>query len=1290
MGMSEKFTNRGLSVKLLAGFLAVACIAAIIGGFGIFKMRAIDASYAGTHEYETKSVITLNQMDAAYQRICIGLRELAFAGNMAADRGIAATIQELSRKVDTGIAELEKKAVSDEERKMTGDLKDAFAGFTSYREKFLRLAEGNKPEAAKLISDDGFRKSAEAVDRGIRKLVEAKSARLEMAWGESRSLSAASESAFLLFIAFGTLVCLATGVLFGRFVRRQLGCEPRRIVEIARSIAAGDLSVELDTTGKNDDNIVSSINEMILAIKKFAADAHILAQAGIAGNLNVRADETMHSGEYKQILSEVNRMLDAVLDPVHHTSECISQLSHGKIFDEITEGYNGDYVELKDSLNRLRNALSAMLVDVREVCVASYEGLLDTRLDASRHEGFFSKVAGGMNNIFENMTAPLKVSMDYIGKVSKGEIPEKITEEYRGDYKNIKESINAFVDTMGALRAELAMLIQASRDGDLSVKGNVDRFAGEWADIVGGLNELINGFRAPILVISSYLEQISRGEIPLGITDSYNGAFEQIKNNLNNCIDGFGGLLEANSVLQKLAINDHSEKVEGQYVGIYAEVGHGVNEVRERLMVAQDISIKLARGDLSSLELLKSINGGTGKRSENDQYLPALIGMIEAVKALVEDSRMLAGAAIDGQLLTRADAERHQGEFREIIRGVNDTLDAVIGPLYKTAECMGMIGMGQMPEQITDEFKGDFNDMKESTNNCISNVNILIEDVNMLVQAAVEGRFETRADIERHNGDFQKIVEGINKTLDKVVEKNVWYEAIIDSVPFPIHVTDMDMNWTFMNRVFEEMLVHAGQIKGRDSSMGLPCSNAAANICNSEACGIRQLQKGVKESFFDWHGSSCKQDTSYLINHKGDKIGYVEVVQDLTAIIRNRDFTKAEVERMAENLHRLADGDLDMDLALEQPDQYTAEAHANFSKINKNLENVKNALGTVISITKEIAGGDLTVEVEPRSEKDELMIYLGRMVKKLSDIIVDVKTAADNVAIGSRELSNGSEQLSQGATEQSASVEEVSSSMEQMAANIKQNSDNAQQTEKIALKAAGDAKEGGKSVAETVVAMKEIAGKISIIEEIARQTNLLALNAAIEAARAGEHGKGFAVVASEVRKLAERSQTAAGEIDKLSASSVQIAEKAGEMLARIVPDIQRTADLVQEISAASNEQSSGAGQINTAIQQLDKVVQHNASASEAMASTSVELSSQAEHLKGTISFFKLDDGPAATETGVVAAGRQVKPAPKNRVAQLTHGMPKKLNGGKKSGAGVALDLLKDARSDVADEEFERY
>lgn len=277
----------------------------------------------------------------------------------------------------------------------------------------------------------------------------------------------------------------------------------------------------------------------------------------------------------------------------------------------------------------------------------------------------------------------------------------------------------------------------------------------------------------------------------------------------------------------------------------------------------------------------------------------------------------------------------------------------------------------------------------------------------------------------------------------------------------------------------------------------------------------------------------------------------------------------------------------------------------------------------VVALAEEMAGGNLTVEVTPRSEKDQLMISLRNMVSRIEEIVQEAQASAENVTSGSQALSSSSEEMSQGATEQAASVEEASASVEEMTANIRQNADNSQSTEKLAIQSAHEAQQSGKAVGETVEAMQMIAEKIVIIEEIARQTNLLALNAAIEAARAGEQGKGFAVVAAEVRKLAERSQQAAAEINDLSNSSVAVAEQAGAALETLVPNIQRTAELVQEIAAASREQDTGADQIARAIQQLDSVIQQNASSSEEMASTSEELSSQSEQLSQTIEFFKI-------------------------------------------------------------------
>ncbi len=494
------------------------------------------------------------------------------------------------------------------------------------------------------------------------------------------------------------------------------------------------------------------------------------------------------------------------------------------------------------------------------------------------------------------------------------------------------------------------------------------------------------------------------------------------------------------------------------------------------------------------------------------------------------------------------------------------------------AECIQVanrVAEGDSSVNIEVKSKDEIGQLLAAMKHMVETIRALVNDVGMLAQAAVQGKLDTRADATRHQGDFHKIVEGVNETLDAVI----------------------------------------GPL------------NMAAN--------------------------------------------YVD---------------------------RISKGDI--------PPRITEEYKGDFNAIKQNLNILIDAMNEVTTAATEIAAGNLTVKVKERSAEDKLMHAMATMVSGLTEVAGNIQVVANHVTTGSQEMSASAEELSQGATEQSASVEEVSSSMEEMAGNIRQNSDNAQQTEKIALKAAEDGLESGKAVAETVVAMKEIAGKISIIEEIARQTNLLALNAAIEAARAGEHGKGFAVVASEVRKLAERSQTAAAEINKLSASSVQIAERAGEMLARIVPDIQKTADLVQEITAASNEQSSGADQINKAIQQLDQVIQQNASASEEMASTSVELLNQAEQLQTTIAFFKIDGATASgqkartsepAQSRIVQGMRTMRPAsgafrgieggrPASALAQTVpvH------DGNRKGSRGLSLDLIQEAKGDMTDEGFERY
>jgi methyl-accepting chemotaxis protein len=702
-----------------------------------------------------------------------------------------------------------------------------------------------------------------------------------------------------------------------------------------------------------------------------------------------------------------------------------------------------------------------VLEEIMRLLDASKEGRLSERGKATQFNGVHREMIQGINGIMDAVTAPLNVAANYVDRISKGDIPARITDTYNGDFNILKNNLNACIDAVNALVADAGILSKAAVDGKLTTRADATKHQGEYRKIVQGVNETLDAVIGPLNVAANYVDQISKGDIPAKITDTYNGDFNNLKNNLNACIDGLSGLIEANKILQRLANNDCSSRVEGTYQGIFAEVAKATNGALDRFRHAIAVVDMLGAGEYrEEMVSLQRI----GKRSESDTLIPSLIRTMSSIDALVTDAGMLAKAAVEGRLATRADATKHQGDYRKVVQGVNDTLDAVIGPLNVAAQYVDMISKGDVPPQITDTYNGDFNLIK-------NNLNTLVAAMNDITAAA-----------------------------------------------------------------------------------------------------------------------------------------------------------------------------------------------------------------------EEIANGNLTVELRERSPQDKLMQALSAMVAGLTRTVSDIRGIAGEVAAASQSISTASIQVSKGASAQAAAAEEASSSMEEMVSNIKQNADNAQTTDKIANKSAKDAQESGKSVLDAVAAMKEIANKISIIEEIARQTNLLALNAAIEAARAGEHGKGFAVVAAEVRKLAERSQKAAAEINQLSATTLKVSEKSGEMLDKLVPDIQRTAELVQEITAASKEQDTGAEQINKALQQLEQVIQQNASASEEMASTTEELTGQSDQLVSALGFFHTGDeggGPARKSAGVKA--RPVQAAPARAAKPSGHAT----SFGAKPGAGGVSLRLKDKHDDL-DGEFERY
>jgi methyl-accepting chemotaxis protein len=486
---------------------------------------------------------------------------------------------------------------------------------------------------------------------------------------------------------------------------------------------------------------------------------------------------------------------------------------------------------------------------------------------------------------------------------------------------------------------------------------------------------------------------------------------------------------------------------------------------------------------------------------EIGQLANAFRNMNGKICDVLEETARVIQAAQNGILEDRCEIAPFEGGWRELVSGVNAVIDAFVPPIMVTAEYLDRIAMGDVPDTLTHDARGDFKAIQQSLNLLITNIRNVLHEAQELIHAVQEGTFGIRGNAETYSGDWQELVSGMN--------------SIVDAFTTPL-------------------------------------------------------------------------------------------------------------TRTSENLVKMAQGNI--------PETITEEYRGDFNHLKESLNALILSMHDITRLAETIADGNLTVTVRERSQQDALMQALNRMVQRLNAIVLTVREAADNVSVGSQGMSQSMAEMSQGTTEQATAAEEAASSMEQMAANIRQNSNNALQTEKIAVKAAEDARTSGLAVQETVKAMQDITKKVSIIEEIARQTHMLSLNATIEAAKAQDYGKGFGVVASEVRALAERSQAAAVEIGQLTGSSIAVAEKAGAMLTKLVPDIERTAELIQEIAAASNEQTSGANQINRAIQQLDNVIQQNAASTEEMAATAEELSAQAEQLRATIDFFRSDDTDRKRET----------------------------------------------------------
>jgi methyl-accepting chemotaxis protein len=723
-----------------------------------------------------------------------------------------------------------------------------------------------------------------------------------------------------------------------------------------------------------------------------------------------------------------------------------------------------------------------------------------------------------------------------------------------------------------------------------------------------------------------------------------------------------------------------------EFRGIVQGINDTLDAVIEPLNVAADYVDKLSKGQLPP-RLTREYRGDFNTIKNN------LNQCIDAIERLITDAAQLSQSAVAGKLSARADVHLHQGDYRKIVGGFNDTLDAVIGPLNVAAECVDKISKGNIPPKITASYQGDFNTIKDNLNRCIDAVNLLVSDAQLLAKSAVEGRLSTRADASRHEGDFKRVVTGVNDTLDAVIGPlNAAANCInrISRGDVPPRITESyqgDFNTLkdslnncidAINRLIEDTK-HLSQAAAAGKLGTRADASAHQGDFRTIVTGINATLDAVIEPLTI--AATCVDRIS-----KGDippKITQ-NFAGDFNTIKNNLNECIDAINRLTHDTQALSEsailGKLDT----------RADANAHFGDFKRIVEGINHTLDAIIGpvmeatgVLESLAQYDLRTRVTGDYQGDHARIKnaLNGTAQALHDALAQVALAVEQVAEASKQIAASSQSVAQGASEQASSLEETSSSLEEMASMTKQNADNTIQARSLAQTTKEAAESGGRSMVKMTDAMQKIrsaaegtAQIIKDINDIAFQTNLLALNAAVEAARAGEAGRGFAVVAEEVRNLALRSKEAAKKTEDLIQMSVGNAEngrvitdEVAKSLGEIVTAAGKVNDIIGEIAVASQEQSRGIEQVNTAVSEMDKVVQVAAANAEESSSASEELSGQSEELAGLVARFKLDRqqmrstekrtlGPESSKLGGHAPQRRVMPkAAPRRAAPGTNG-----------------------------------
>ena len=1094
-----------MSPKLIGTFLLISLFTVLVGIFGIFKLQSAQSSDLQLYEKMTVPIGQMSTMVGSFQRSRVNLRDALMTGDFAT---YGQRAEDLMTAMAKASDEVQKTLLTDDGRATFKAYSEALAGYRVQQTRMLRLTEAGKRADAEVILHGEGRAAADKLNAALDALSTAKLALAKTVSDANAAQTSSAITAMIIVMILAVLVAVAIGVVIAGSIAAPLAKAVDIMKELSKGhlgmrlklerkdeigqlataldaygehqqlgsvatlkrLGAGDLSMAL-TAQDAQDEVTPAFLQVTSALRAMAAEVQGLAKAAVEGRLAVRADASQYQGEYKKIVQGFNDTLDAVIGPLNVTAEYVDKVAKGVIPPEITTNYQGEYNLIKINLNSLVRMMSELLSETDKIIKGAADGQLEIRADASKFVGGWNKLVSGVNDAVTNIVNPMNVTADYVDKVAKGIIPPAITTEYKGQYNLIKINLNNMVTMMSELLSETDKIIKGAADGQLEIRADASRFVGGWNKLVSGVNDAVTNIVNPMNVTADYVDKVAKGIIPPAITTEYKGQYNLIKINLNNMVAMMSELLSETDKITKAAIAGQlgTRAEAGKFVGGWNKLVDGVNKTLDAVIVPLNVSAgyvdRISKGDIPP-KITDNYNGDFNTIKNN------LNQCVEAVNALVADAATLAKAGVEGKLATRADAAKHQGDFRKIVQGFNETLDSVIGPINDVQRVMAAMEQGDLTAHISNEYRGDLQKLCYSVNNTAASLAQTVADIGNNANTLASSSEELTSVSNTMAAGAEQMTQQSN-TAAAATE-----QASANVKNMAAGVEQISANATTVASASEEVSANlntvGAAVEQMSSNMRVVAntSEKMTSAVNSVATAIEEMSVSLNEvSKSSGQAATVASKAAQSANNTAvivDKLG--ESAQEIGKVVDMIKGIAAQTNLLALNatIEAASAGEAGKGFAVvanevkelaKQTASATEDIRAQVAAMQGNTQQAVKAIDEIVQIINEInsISGNIAAAVEEQTATTN-----------------EISKNVGDAARGANEVSRNVQQAAQGANEVSRNVQEAVKGVVDIAKNINQ--------------LAGGANDVARNAGEAAKGMNDVAKNVGAVSTQARDT----------------------------------------------------------------------------------------------------------------------------------------------------------------------------------------------------------